>query len=145
MIIVESFNINTVESLIHDYLKHINIHVNILTVSGVLHCRYIIILVHKKQRLQTSCLWQVLGTHTFLIIIFKKIFKATILDIAKKITFGYQNLRRIHKEKGISPVLLYVQQIFTKGLSAVKEGLQSYYDNVYSSNDINQMWILKKL
>jgi len=57
MIIVESFNINTVESLIHEYLKHINIHVNVLAVYGVLHCRYIIILVHKKQRLKTSCLW----------------------------------------------------------------------------------------
>ena len=65
---------------------------------------------------------------------FFQIFKTTILDIAKKITFGYQILRRIHKEKGISPVLLYVQQIITNSLSAVKEGLQSYYDNVYSSN-----------
>jgi hypothetical protein len=59
--------------------------------------------------------------------------------------FGYQNLRRIHKEKDISPVLLYVQQIITNSLSVVKEGLQSYYDKFYSSNNINQMWILKKL
>ena len=79
--------------------------------------------------------------YTYLLIIINN----NLQNNNNKITFGYQNLRRIHKEKGISPVLLYVQQIITNSLSAVKEGLQSYYDKFYSSNNINQMWILKKL
>jgi hypothetical protein len=28
-------------------------------------------------------------------------------------------------------------------LTAVKEGIQSYWDKVYSCNSFNQMWILK--
>jgi len=31
----------------------------------------------------------------------------------------------------------------TKIVSAVKEGLQSYCDNVYSRSSINQIWLLE--
>jgi hypothetical protein len=63
--------------------------------------------------------------------------------------FGYQNSRAIHTEKGILPVLLFLQQnktvpiTMTKRLSSVKEGLQSYCNTVYSRSSFNTMWILK--
>ena len=64
--------------------------------------------------------------------------------------FGYQNSRAIHTEKGILPVLLFLQQnktvpiTMTKRLSSVKEGLQSYCNKIYySRSSFNTMWILK--
>ena len=36
-----------------------------------------------------------------------------------------------------------LSQVLTRILTAVKEGLQKYYDTAYARSGVNQMWILK--
>jgi hypothetical protein len=54
--------------------------------------------------------------------------------------FEYQNFTKIHIENVILHVLILFQEII---LTAVKDEIQSYWDNVYSCSSFNQMWILK--
>ena len=51
----------------------------------------------------------------------------------------YQNFTRIHIEEIILQVLILFQE---KMLTAVQDGIQLYWDKVYSRSSFNQMWIL---
>jgi hypothetical protein len=51
----------------------------------------------------------------------------------------YQNFTRIHIEKIIIQVLILFQENI---LTALKEGIQSYWDKFYSRGSFNHMWIL---
>jgi hypothetical protein len=51
----------------------------------------------------------------------------------------YHNFTRIHIEKIILQVLILFQENI---LTALKDGIQSYWNKSYSRSSFNQMWIL---
>ena len=60
----------------------------------------------------------------------------------------YQNVTRIHIDEIILQVLILFEESsllinMSNILTAVKEGIQSYWEKVYSCSSFNQMWILK--